>query len=1363
MHDKGLIHSRIGQAGKLNRESYLYYIDPCLIRRIVIFGLNQVFFVKSYPSSYLALHRSRWLPSIVSVCLCILFTGWTSIASAIQSASPKGELNLENIRVHLPNLENQEKLSQVFYIEPDGKGFVWAAGIGGLFRYDGYNLEEFELENGVIEGVAVTPKLMRQANGTLWASNTRLHRFDELTQTFEWFASPDDKGIASMQEDGKGNIWVANTENSISRFVPETGGYTDEFVVHAKNDEGVDQQAIVYRFHFDQVYNRFWIVTSQGIFHYYLADKSIKFLPSAFDTIAQSATAARIACQNKFCWIGSFSGLIRIDKKTGESKLFLHNHQDPTTVAANYIASLHVDENDQLWVGTDKKGVSLYQSKKQHFVHIPVTPDDPDQMPAAAVFDISSDGENYWIALNTYGFRRISPQFDTIKRITPSQTSPVPLSFGHTLGLLEDGDKLWIATDGGGINIWNRANDTIEYLLHDPNDSRSLSSNSVIYLERDYRGRIWASTWGGGINIIDPDTYQIEHLRNDPVLPVGESLRLDNVFVMRSDGKKGMWLSTWNFGIQYYDISSASFTNYFSNSRNGDVNLNSENVMDIVEHDGQLWVSGSSGIERFNSTTGKFEHFIHGPSFYLRDIHFRGEKAYAANNTGLIEIDLVTRDFRVLAADKGERSTDILSISEDLTGRLWLGTANGVLIYEPEAEETLLITEADGLVSDKLDIYGNLVGNDGKVYLGGKLGLNVIDPDEISINQITPESLISQIEIVDKNYQTTLLTKPIELDRVSRTEFHYNENSFTFHFLSTNLSFPEKNRYRYRLEGQEQEYTEVSARKRFAEYTNLAPGNYTFEVFASNNSDVWDPVGDQYRFVIQRPWWATWWAYLLFALMLLSIVWMFSAWRVAASRAKRRELAELVQAKTYELNVLNQGLEERVIKRTKELSVEVEERRLAEAKLYHMAFHDALTGLPNRPWLSKKLEALIQKLSETKDFQFGLMFLDGDRFKHINDTYGHVVGDNLLKATTARLSNLLVDGQHAIRLGGDEFTILVEDVLSIEPLEKLAQQIVNEFKAPFNLGKISVNFGMSCGVLLVDDSYSTVSAVLRDADLAMYEAKAHCKGEYVVFDRVMREQSNEYQSIESDLKTALDNEEFILEYQPITSVNRSEPLKIEVLLRWDHPERGRVSPSKFIPIAEEMGIMVSIGRWVMTKVFEDFEKNPQFNIQYCINISSSEIKDPELHSFLIQSFGRYKISPRDLMFEATEQTVMENASTVRKSLIALDQMGINLAIDDFGKGYTSLSYLKELPIKTVKIDRQFIGAMLKRQESDDGQRLVRATIILAHSLKMEIVAQGVETEEQLAILNAMGCDYMQGFHLGQPVSFALIEQFIDDY
>lgn len=1292
-----------------------------------------------------------------------------SICSWIPCALSKGTsgFSLDNVRVHLPNLEDEEKLSQTFYVEPDGAGQIWVGGIGGLFRYDGYNLKQFDLENGVIEGIAVTPRLMQQKNGpnagTLWAANTRLHRFDYLTQTFEWFASPREQGITDIQEDGQGNIWVSGSKNYLARFVPETGEYVDGFVVPSRDQSANRAEALIYRFTYDESLNRFWILTDEGVFHYYLSSKEIEYAPGAFDAIASSDISSRIACQTTACWIGSSKGLIRIDKVTGESKTFRHDHRDPKSLAADYVTTLLIDDEERLWVGTDKKGISVFNEVDQNFLQIAVTPGDSDQMPASAVFDISFDGVNYWAAMNTYGFRRISPKFDTVKRLTTGKTSEIPLSFGHVLGLLEDGDKLWIATDGGGINIWDRKNKTIEYLQHDPSDSRSLSSNSVIYLERDHLDRIWASTWGGGINIIDPQTYRIEHIRSDPTKAEDQTLRTDNVFIMKSDSDKGMWISIWNYGLQYFNYADASFTNYFPNQRGGDSNLSSENVMDIEEHKGYLWIAGSSGIERLNYTTHQFEPFLHGPSFYLRDLHFKNEKVYAANNTGLIEVDLNTRDFRTLASHTNWKSPDVLSINEDYSGRLWLGTANGVIVFNTETETTMAITEADGLVSDKLDMYSSLVASDGKIYMGGKSGLNVIDPNNISVNVAEPDSLITKIEVVDRDYAKTLIETPLDLDRETKSKFEHDENSFTFHFISSNLSFSEKNRYRYRLDGQDAEFTEVSARKRFAEYTNLPPGGYTFEVFASNNSGVWDTHGDLYRFVIGKPWWTTWWAYLLFLSALMAAIWAFSAWRLAASRAKRIELGKLVEAKTYELNLLNQGLEERVTKRTKELSVEVEERRLAEAKLYHMAFHDALTGLPNRSWLSKRLEAQIQDIQDKRIEQFGLMFLDGDRFKYINDTYGHVVGDNLLKATTARLSNLLEDGQYAIRLGGDEFTILIEEVTSIEPVEQLAKAIVAAFKEPFNLGKVSVNFGMSCGVLLVDESYSTVSAVLRDADLAMYEAKANCKGEYMVFNREMREQSNEYHLIEADLRKALENNQFSLEYQPITSMNRSETLKIEVLLRWDHPERGRIAPSKFIPIAEEMGIMVTIGRWVMTRVFEDFEADPQLNIQYCINISSSEIKDAELQAFLTQSFGKYRIAPQNIMFEATEQTVMENASIVRKSLITLDDMGIHLAIDDFGKGYTSLSYLKELPIKTVKIDRQFINAMCTRQESDDGERLVRATIILAHSLKMQIVAQGVESKEQLVILNAMGCDYMQGYHVSQPVNYEEIKKFIEDY
>ena len=562
--------------------------------------------------------------------------------------------------------------------------------------------------------------------------------------------------------------------------------------------------------------------------------------------------------------------------------------------------------------------------------------------------------------------------------------------------------------------------------------------------------------------------------------------------------------------------------------------------------------------------------------------------------------------------------------------------------------------------------------------------------------------------------------------------------------------------------------------RRRVRYTNLDPGEYTFEVFASNNDGVWSAEPTELQVKIDTAWWGTWWAIAGYLLIAAGVVSGFSHWQLYRNKLRQKELQILVNEKTNELasatesiQQLNIELERRVESRTKELSVEVEERRTAEAKLLYMAFHDPLTGLHNRPWLLQQLEQSIAQAHQGLG-GFALLFLDGDRFKKVNDTYGHLLGDKLLKSVTERLSAILPANCQAVRLGGDEFTVLVSNVTCSSELTDIAAHICSSFEMPFLIDQLQLSFRVSIGMVHCQTQYNKPEEILRDADLAMYKAKEKGRGCFQEFDAQMRKDVLEISVLEEQLHKALDQDQFFLVYQPIIDLDSQRVVSFECLLRWHITGHGYISPERFIPLAEESGLISEIGLWVLGKACEQLaswrEAFGEANMPtMAVNLSPIQLNQPDFIECLDEILQKNKIKGENLKLEITETALVENSDVVNQILESLRARSIELAIDDFGTGYSSLSYLDQLPVQVLKIDRSFIDSLLNRAEDREGaQEIVKATISLAHSLNVQVVAEGIEQQEQWDFLLENDCDYGQGYYIAKPMTCDKATDFLEE-
>jgi diguanylate cyclase (GGDEF)-like protein len=442
---------------------------------------------------------------------------------------------------------------------------------------------------------------------------------------------------------------------------------------------------------------------------------------------------------------------------------------------------------------------------------------------------------------------------------------------------------------------------------------------------------------------------------------------------------------------------------------------------------------------------------------------------------------------------------------------------------------------------------------------------------------------------------------------------------------------------------------------------------------------------------------------------------------------------------------------------------EITERKKSEAKIHHLAYHDNLTGLPNRQFFAKRLRQAI-KFARDNDQKLATLYLDLDRFKRINDTLGHGVGDALLKAVAKRLyrcvrgadsvARIKDDGPNSIRLarlGGDEFVILAEDIENEDQVSVIANRIRKALTAPFKYQGHQFVITPSIGISIFPDDSTETDDLLVNADTAMYQAKSSGRNNYRFYSGTMNRRSLDRLDMENELQNAIKNQLFDIHYQPKVSLKNFKTLGVEALLRWHHPEKGWIPPSQFIPLAEETGLIIPLGAWVVEQACKqilDWHASGLTEISVAINVSSEQFCHGDLLKSVLDTVERVGIPARSLELEITESLLMKNVEDTVAALRIFKEAGIRISVDDFGTGYSSLSYLKQFPLDSLKIDRSFVQDL---HNNNDDAAICAAILAMAKELSLSVVAEGVEFEEQLDFLRKHGCDQIQGFLISKPL------------
>jgi diguanylate cyclase (GGDEF)-like protein len=504
------------------------------------------------------------------------------------------------------------------------------------------------------------------------------------------------------------------------------------------------------------------------------------------------------------------------------------------------------------------------------------------------------------------------------------------------------------------------------------------------------------------------------------------------------------------------------------------------------------------------------------------------------------------------------------------------------------------------------------------------------------------------------------------------------------------------------------------------------------------------------------------------AASLNEVTWRCFCWRNVMAEVLHESATQLdvsPEALSHAMNLLQLSLEFSLLRMCE--CFEVERRRTdeeltrREEELSFLATHDPLTGLPNRTLILDRVEQMLARSARSKT-PVAALFIDLDNFKSINDTLGHAVGDELLRAVTARLDGVVRDADAVGRLGGDEFVVISEELsMSVGP-ELIAERLLDALKHPFNLGPdkatrvtVTASIGIAAGDRI------SAEEILRDADIAMYRAKWDGKNRYAVFETGMQDTIQNRMELEMDLREALENDEFFLAYQPTIDLSDMSPTGVEALIRWKHPTRGVVQPDDFVPLLEETGLIVEVGKWVLREACSQGAawREAGYPIGMAVNVSGRQLDTDQLIADIEGALSHSGLDPAALTIEITETTLMRNAEETARRLTAVKQLGVRIAIDDFGTGYSSLAHLQRFPVDALKIDRSFISGMRNNQE---GETLIRTLVQLGKALSIETFAEGIEQQQELSLLRDEDCDIGQGFLFARPLDVAATETFLQN-
>jgi len=1060
-------------------------------------------------------------------------------------------------------------------------------------------------------------------------------------------------------------------------------------------------------------------------------------------------------------FVGSESGLMELYSEAGHDGFEVHQFPQPPGTSGPSVDAVLVD-GDVLWYGCgqelcrmDADGTRVFSTESG--------------LPGYALMVIRKDREgNVWVRAKNAGvlvrfagqtkFER-PPELDPIVIGIPGVDadgrillpSPDGLLIGEGKGwqkidrsvglrgavysVFEDRQhSLWIGLAGRGLAQWRGYHEWKSY-----STASGLASDIVYEIQPQRDGTLWVGSEGGllrgerrasGIQwkkVPGWDGFPVHSVRLGPdgdlwigteahgaarlhvqtgrVERFGEAQGLAgrSPYTLRFDHEQRLWAAT-EAGLF---VATAPYEKF---SRIAEVP--SHQIWAVAEgSDGSIWAGGADGL--FVNANGHWKNFNRDNGLSNQEVLVLGAAANGEIWTGYRfggGIDRVHLQAGGLAVAKGVQRPGsdglVYFLESDALGRLWAGTERGVDMWN--GSRWSHYDTSDGLAWNDCDLNGFAEESDGTVWIGTSGGLSQFKPRSSPLAEAPIEVIFTKLVMGGK-----------DVSGQSNPSLDVRANSLIARYSALNISNDDRILFRYQLKGANSNWTETTQRE--LQFAELAPGAYELEVEAQGEDGVWSEQKAEFGFKILTPWYASWWFFGMCGLAPVLVAGAVVRLRIRSGRRRERELQQL---------------------------------KAAHDEITNLAFYDPLTGLPNRRLLLDRLRQTLAA-SIRNNRKRALLFVDLDDFKTLNDTLGHHIGDLLLQEVARRIVASIREADTVARLGGDEFVVLLQDLdeLSEEAAAQaktVAEKILATIHQPYMLDGRECRSSSSIGITVFGRPQDNTNEVLQQADIAMYQAKAAGRNTLHFFAPALQSAVNARAAMEEDLRQAIKTHDFRLYYQ--AQVDGDVLTGAEALLRWKHAKRGYLPPGDFIPLAEQTGLILTLGDWVLETACQQIAKwalqKNTAHLTVAVNISARQLLSPDFVQKVLTTLERTGANPKSLKLELTESMFVDDLEDVVAKMTELKAHGLRFALDDFGMGYSSLAYLRRLPLDQLKIDQEFVREI---QVDASSAAIAQSIISLSKAMGLSVIAEGVETEGQREFLARLGCHSFQGFLVSGPV------------
>ncbi len=1256
------------------------------------------------------------------------------LLAAAAMAQPSDEPSLPVHRLPLVGALSQNTVPNMLQ---DRSGLMWFATWDSVNVYDGYSFRVLSADPrdpNALSGVQVS-RLFEDRDGQIWIAGFRgwLDRLDPHTGKIRHFPralfeQTDGPGGLSehlgFYQDPSGMLWIG-TSQGLHRYDPAA----DKLEMHVDAISGRTPLANL-RDIVPATKGRLWLASQTGLYRFDPATRALELFrndPGNPRSLPDDAVTRLHLDPDRTLWIGTEVGLARWDGEGRGFTRFVHDPADPHSLGGNVVADILRDHAGRLWVACQVGGgLSLYRDGPTHdgsFQVFHADRDDPDSISQDDLWSLFEDRSGLiWIGTLASGLNQLNPsthRFHTLRAIPFNKNS---LSSGFVWGMDEDAShRIWMATLAG---LESYQPQTGQFALYSPMPAEEKVGHQLQAVHIDHAGRFWVGAVNGRLYRFDPRSSQFTVV-TDPHRS-DQQFSDDRIWHFAEDAQGRIWFST-DTELIALDPQSATVVERIPASKR--MPLFSKPIRaSLVDSDGALWLGGSAGLIRYQRGKGVTSVISHDPNdpHSLSDNGVRSlyESAdgdlWVGTWNGLNRMSSADRRagrnrFALYTKAEGLADNAVYGILPERDGHLWLSSNHGISRLDPASGAVQNFDSHDGLVTDEMNGGAELVASDGTLYFGGVNGVSWFRPGEIPRNAYVPPVRITAVEVAGKP-----LAGVLNMPR-DRIDVAWNENTISLTFAAMDFHQPAKNRFRYRLIGESDAWTETSSNS--VSVAKLGDGNYRFEVLGSNNDGVWSKAPAHLDIVVRPPWWRTGVAYGFYLAAFAGLVLFYHQVQRRKLRRERDFSESLASAHS-----------------------------LAEAN-HQMALRyaqfDNLTQLPNRASL---LDALgrYMRFARSQQRQMALLLINLDRFQRINDTVGHNLGDLVLKVTAEQLQQATANDDYLARAGSDEFALI-----SIRPqgvdekawLDALGVRIAAAVGEPHVHHDPPLSMTASIGVAFHRDNAETPSDLLGYANIAMHAAKRDGGNRQHRYVPGMIESARERLSIEGRIRNALDGGEFVPYFQPLIDLRSNRIAGFEALIRWQPAGQKMIFPDQFIPIAEESGLIVDIGDFMIREVCRQLAAWKRFDIHVAVNVSMRQLRSGTLIATIQDALARNGVPAHCLKLEITESAMMENVDDTAEQLREIKKLGVDISIDDFGTGFSSMGHLKMLPVDEMKIDRSFVTDVATSPHS---QKIVNSIVRLAHELQLVVVAEGVEDEKVVAYLRSIDCDFAQGYFFGKP-------------